>query len=78
MLEAVPPYTTALAFNDRGRAVLKQLKQHTLCINPGESLDHPYYGREKRCGDLYGLFCTDCPEAPALEENRRIYYCKST
>ena len=78
MLEAVPPYTTALAFNDRGRAVLKQLKQHTLCINPGESLDHPYYALEKRCGDLYGLFCTDCPEAPALEENRRIYYCKST
>ena len=78
LLNEKPPYTTVLAFNDRGRSVLKQMKQHTVCINPGESFDHPFHVLEKRCGDLYGLFCTGIPEAPGTEENRRVYYRKAT
>ena len=74
MLEEVPPYTTALAFNNRGRSVLKQMKQHTPCINAGEDMDHPYRAMEKRWGDLYGLFCVDGPEAPGTEEKRRVIY----
>ena len=76
MLEEKAPYVRCLAFNDRGRSVLKQAKQHMLCINAGESFDHPYWLLEKRCGDLYGLFCADGPEAPGAEEKLRIYYQK--
>ena len=78
MLEERAPYVRCLALNDRGRCVLKQMKQHTVCINAGESFDHPYWNLEKRCGDLYGLFCTDGPEAPGAEEKRRIYYQKDS
>ena len=72
------PYVRVLALNDRGRSVLKRMKQHTVCINAGESFDHPYRELEKRCGDLYGLFCCDGPEPPGREENSRIYYHKNT
>ena len=76
MLEESVPYTRVLAFNDTGRSVLKLAKQHTVCINAGEAYDHPYWELEKRCGDLYGLFCVDGMEAPGAEENRRVYYHK--
>ena len=74
MLESPAPYTRVLALNDQGRSVLRQAKQHILCINAGEAFDHPYWELEKRCGDLYGLFCTEGIEAPGAEERRRIYY----
>ena len=78
MLEEKAPYVRVLALNDRGRSVLKRMKQHTVCINAGETADHPYWELEKRCGDLYGLFCCDGPEPPGREENSRIYYHKNT
>lgn len=68
------PYTRVLAFSGRGRAVLKEIKKTGLYLNAGESIDHPYWHLEKRCGDLYGLFCTEGVEAPGREENRRIFY----
>ena len=74
MLKEPAPYVRVLAFNDRGRSVLKQMKQHMLCINAGEPVDHPYWELEKRCGDLYGLFCADGPESPGREEKCRIIY----
>lgn len=74
MLAQKPPYTRVLAFNDVGRSVLKQAKQHTVCINAGEAADHPYWELEQRCGDLYGLFCVTGPEAPGAEAKRRIFY----
>lgn len=74
MLAQKPPYTRVLAFNDVGRSVLKQAKQHTACINAGEAADHPYWELEQRCGDLYGLFCVTGPEAPGAEAKRRIFY----
>lgn len=68
------PYTRVLAFSSRGRAILKETKKSGLYLNAGETSDHPYWLLEKRCGDLYGLFCTEGVEAPGREENRRIYY----
>lgn len=68
------PYTRVLAFSSRGRQILKEAKKTGQYLNAGESCDHPCWQLEKRCGDLYGLFCTDGVEAPGREENRRIYY----
>lgn len=76
MLNASVPYVRTLALNDKGRSVLRSAKRHTLCINAGESVDHPYFGLECRCADLYGLFRADGPGAPGVEEKQRIYYHK--
>ena len=76
VLEAEVPYTLVLAFNDRGRNILKQAKKETLFLNAGERVDHPHWQLEQRCGSLYGLFCTEIPEGPDLESSQRIYYQK--
>ena len=73
-LSAPVPYVRTLAFNDRGRAVLRLASQTGLFLNAGESHDSLYYTLECRCGDLYGLFCLDGPEAPGRESHRRIHY----
>ena len=74
MLEEVPPYTRILAFNGKGRSILSTHKETADLRNIGEPVDHPYWELEKRCSDLYGLFCTEGIEAPGQEEKRRIYY----
>ena len=74
MLEEKAPYCRILAFNDVGRSVLKQVKQTGWFVNAGEAVAHPYWELEKRCGDLYGLFAEDMPEAPGAEEQYRVYY----
>ena len=74
MLEAPAPYTRVLAFSERGRAVLKLAKENSDILNPGERTEHPYWALEKRCGDLYGLFCPEGPEPPGAEEKRRVCY----
>ena len=75
MLSPVP-YTRVLAFNDRGRFALKTARQTGTFLNAGE-IDLTAYGaKERRIGDLYGLFCVDGPEAPGAENARRIYYRK--
>ena len=74
ILEQEAPYARVLAFNPRGRNVLKSAKKNTLLLNAGEPSDHPYWLLEKRCGDLYGLFCVNDIEAPGAEERRRIFY----
>lgn len=74
MLSKSAPYCRVLALNDNGRSVLKQAKQLMHCINAGEIPESPYWELEKRCADLYGLFCTNGIEAPGAEENRRVYY----
>ena len=72
MLEEEVPYTRVLAFTEKGRSILKEAKKSGTYINAGERTDHPYWALEKRCADLYGLFATECPEAPGAEERRRI------
>ena len=74
MLESEVPYTRVLAFNDRGRAILKEAKKSGTYLNAGEGFPHPYYDLEQRCGDLYGLFCVDGPEPPGAEARRRVFY----
>ena len=73
-LQMEVPYARVLAFTTRGRTILKEAKKSGIYLNAGEEFDHPYWQLEKRCGDLYGLFCVDGMEAPGAEENRRIYY----
>ena len=76
MLEAEVPYTRVLAFNDRGREILKQAKKDHSFRNAGEKADHPHWLLEQRCGSLYGLFCVDAPENPCAETEQRIHYQK--
>lgn len=68
------PYARVLAFTTKGRSILKEAKKSGIYLNAGEEFDHPYWQLEQRCGDLYGLFCTEGIEPPGAEENRRIYY----
>ena len=72
------PYTRILGFSDRGRQLLNTAKKSRVLLNPGEVFPHPYWELEKRCGDLYGLFCADAPEAPGAEERRRVCYLRGT
>ncbi len=77
MLEAEPPYVRILAFTDRGRGILSGVKHTAFFRNAGEAAAEPFWELEKRCGDLYGLFCVDGPEPPGTEEARRIWYARS-
>ena len=74
MMYTSAPYVRLLAFNDKGRTVLRQKKDAFPIVNAGEQVDHPYWVLEKQAADLYGLFCTDMPEPPGAEENRRVVY----
>ena len=69
------PYPRVLAFNDRGRAVLKEAKKTGLFLNAGERHDSDYCRREFIMGDLYGLFA-ETVEAPGAESRRRVHYQK--
>jgi len=70
------PYVRVLALNDRGRSILKQARQASRFPNIGEKQADAYQAIESRCGDLYGLFCLDGPEAPGSEDACRVYYQK--
>ena len=70
------PYVRILAFNDRGREILRTIKQKTPLVNIGEICDHPYQQLETRCNSLYGLFSAGIPDAPNTESKNRVYYCK--
>jgi predicted nucleotidyltransferase len=67
------PYVRALAFNDRGREILKQARQRLDIFNIGQSIDHPYASLEARCDDLYGLFALDTPEPPGANSAYRVF-----
>ena len=73
-LRSPAPYTRVLAFNDRGRAVLKEARRTGCFLNAGERHDSDYCRREYRIGNLHGLFVPGLPEAPGTEEKRRVYY----
>ena len=67
------PYVRVLAFNDRGREILKKARQTGEFINVGQNVDHPYQTIENRCTDLYGLFAKDLSPA-GTEQKNRVYY----
>ena len=58
------------------KKLLKEAKKTACFLNAGESADDPYWDLEKRCSDLYGLFCIDSISSPSAEESRRVYYRK--
>ena len=74
MINAPAPYARVLAFNDRGREILKLARTTGSFPNIGENVDHPYQVLEDRCGSLYGLFANTTPDSPTLESNYRVYY----
>ena len=63
----LPPRIRALAFNDRGRSILRT---HDCFCNAGEAVDET----EQRIGSLYGLFAINAVEPPDSETKRRIFY----
>ena len=75
-LQEEVPYTRVLAFNDRGREILKAAKKEGCYLNAGESSAEDYWQLEQRCGSLYGLFAADTPGCPQAEAQTRIYYHK--
>ena len=68
------PYARVLAFNSKGREILKKARQTGLFPNAGEAIDHPYQELEDRVGRLYSLFALSGSEAPFDEGDRRIFY----
>ena len=73
LLASPAPYARVLAFNGKGREILKAARQTGLFPNAGESVEHPYQELEYRAGRLYSLFAVGA-EKPAQEQDRRIYY----
>lgn len=73
-LQTPAPYARVLAFNDKGREILKTARNHGFYPNIGEKLDDSYQEIENRCGALYGLFAVDTPTAPNAESTQRVYY----
>ena len=76
LLEAEVPYIRVLAFNDRGREILKAAKKESSFVNLGEKTEHPYCLLEQRWGSLYGLFSKEMPGHPEAESKARVYYQK--
>lgn len=70
-LGVLPDKNRVLAFNDRGRSVLRA---HECFCNAGEAVEEA----ERRIGSLYGLFALNGIEAPNVEEKRRVIYCRDT
>ncbi len=74
MLASPVPYVRVLAFNDRGREILKSARDVLDIANAGQPREGDYAALETRCGRLYGLFTEDAPEPPTAEETRRVRY----
>lgn len=73
-LSAPAPYVRILGFTDRGRDILRQNQGSVPLINAGAPMTGTYAEREKRWGDLYGLFREDRPDPPGREQARRVVY----
>lgn len=74
MLGQDAPYTRVLAFNDKGRLVLKQARLSGSFPHVGEAVDDPYWNLEQRAADLYSLFCTVSPAPAGQESKQRIFF----
>lgn len=68
---APAPYARVLAFNHKGREILKQARQTGCFPNLGEKTGHPYEVSENRCDRLYGLFAQSQPE---ISGKQRVQY----
>ena len=72
-MDSPAPYVRVLAFNDKGREILKTARETGNFPNAGETIDHPYQELEIRAGRLYSLFAIG-GEPPQQEQQRRIFY----
>ena len=70
-----PPYARILAFNDRGRSVLKGAKDTGLYRNLGWDDGSGYCAKEQRWEGLYALFRVDGPGKPGQKERTLISPC---
>lgn len=75
-MDTPAPYARVLAFNDKGREVLKKARETGHFPNIGEDTAHPYQQLEYRADDLYGLFSEPAPSPAGQETKRRVYYHK--
>jgi hypothetical protein len=66
-----------LAFNDTGRAILKEVRESGFFVNIGEDTKLAYQEIERRTTALYGLFAEQS-ETPDAEDKYRIFYQRST
>lgn len=70
-LRAPAPYARILAFDDRGRSVLKG---SSFCKNLGWQEKSGYASLEQRCNTLYGLFCRDEISKADAAQGQRLFY----
>lgn len=68
------PYVRVLAFNQRGRAILRGVKKDGFFVNAGQAVDHPYWQLEQRWENLYSLFQCDTPGSPGGAKKQRVFY----
>lgn len=76
MLEAPAPYVRVLGFTPKGQTVLRSSREALPYLNAGAKADGAYWALEQRCGNWYGLFCTERIEPPCPEEKRRVVVCR--
>ncbi len=69
-----PPYVRVLAFNDRGREILKLARETGQFLNAGQLMEHPWQALENRWEDYYALFSREKPGTAGNEPDRRVYY----
>lgn len=72
LLHSQPDYIRVLGFTSGGQALLSSLRKSVSFVNIGTAVKDPFWKTEQRVQDLYGLFCTDAPEASGLEPKRRV------
>lgn len=73
-LAAPVPYAKVLAFNEKGRGILKAARNTGLFPNCGEKNDHPFQMIEQRTDDLYGLFSAGTPDSPGSTFRERVFF----
>lgn len=73
MLQTPPPYIRVLAFNEKGRGILKQARLSNNLPNIGQAMDHSYQQHESKWDDLYGMFAVGKPDPANIQKYYRVY-----
>ena len=74
-LAAPAPYVRALAFNGRGREILREARTNggIAILHPGEAGEGRYFQLEQRAARLYPLFLP-AQEFPTIPQKPRVFY----
>lgn len=73
-LAAPAPYVRVLAFDNKGREILRRGKEALPLVNIGQTVSHPREALEARLDDLYALFALPAPEPAGRSRARRVFY----